>query len=106
MDDIELIRERLSREVLLCQLAEEAAELAQAALKLRRALVQDSPTPVTEQEAFAGVLEEVADVSNCLEWLGVDTALNSMAILRVKTKKRGRLMERLWETEQRKEPVK
>ena len=37
--DIRYIASRLSREDILCQLAEEAAELAQAALKLRRAMM-------------------------------------------------------------------
>ena len=36
MTDIEYIASKLSREDILCQLAEEASELAQAALKLRR----------------------------------------------------------------------
>lgn len=44
----------------LIQLAEEAAELSQAALKLVRARHGD--TPVTEVEARAHLLEEMADV--------------------------------------------
>lgn len=47
---------------LLAGLAEEAAELAQAALKYRRALTGINPTPVSVEEAQEGVMEEVADV--------------------------------------------
>jgi len=56
----------LSAEV-LTQLAEEAAELAQAALKLRRTITPHNPTPVTEEEALACLKEELADVQNCAE---------------------------------------
>ena len=42
----------------LAQLAEEAAELAQAALKLRRVLDGTNPTPLSESEARAALAEE------------------------------------------------
>lgn len=48
----------------LIQLAEESAELAQAALKLVRAIEGD--TPVGEETAWAHVLEEMADVEVCM----------------------------------------
>ena len=51
MTDLEYIAENLSEEDILCQLAEEAAELAQAALKLRRAITGTNPTPASEDEA-------------------------------------------------------
>lgn len=59
---IEYIREQLSQEELLCQLAEEASELAQAALKLRRVYDGSNPTPVKRSEAFDNLKEEIADV--------------------------------------------
>ena len=52
--------EDLPVEVRLIQLAEEAAELSQAALKLVRARHGD--TPVTPFQASAHLLEEMADV--------------------------------------------
>ena len=52
--------EDLPIEVRLIQLAEEAAELSQAALKLVRARHGD--TPVTPLQASAHLLEEMADV--------------------------------------------
>lgn len=48
----------------LIQLAEEAAELAQASLKMIRAMEGD--TPVGEETAWAHVLEEMADVEVCM----------------------------------------
>lgn len=62
MTDIEYIAETLSEEDILCQIAEEAAELAQAALKLRRVITQTNPTPVTVDEAKYNLLEEYGDV--------------------------------------------
>ena len=47
---------------LLCGLAEECSELAQAALKLRRAYDQTNPTPVDPDDAYEKLCEEVADV--------------------------------------------
>nr|DAG20119.1 MAG TPA: hypothetical protein [Caudoviricetes sp.] len=46
----------------MAQLAEEASELAQAALKLRRALDGTSPTPKSVAECEANLIEEWADV--------------------------------------------
>lgn len=67
MNDITYIKSRLSEADLLCQLAEEAAELAQAALKLRRVLDGTNPTPVTEDAALASLCEEIADVNVALD---------------------------------------
>ena len=53
------------------QLAEECAELGQAALKMARVLRKENPTPVTEDEASAMVLEEAADVWNCMNEVGI-----------------------------------
>ena len=63
MTDLEYIAANLSDEDILCQLAEEAAELAQAALKLRRAITQTNPTPVSVDEALHNLHEEIIDVS-------------------------------------------
>lgn len=52
----------LSREELLAQPAEECSEAAQAALKLRRAGSGENPTPVSEEDAFHKLIEELADV--------------------------------------------
>lgn len=64
------VNELLSKPELLTQLAEEAAELSQAALKLRRAMTGENPTPKTVTECMAAMNEEVADVEICLNELG------------------------------------
>ena len=47
---------------ILAQTGEEAAELAQAALKLRRALTGENPTPKSIAECLDDLQEEIADV--------------------------------------------
>lgn len=66
MNDLDYIVRHLSLDERLAQLAEEAAELAQAALKYRRALYGANPTPVTREQAYDNLDEEVADVLTCL----------------------------------------
>lgn len=63
------INKRISQNEILLQLAEEASELAHAALKLRRACTQESPTPVTEDQAMDHLMEEIADVRVCVAQL-------------------------------------
>lgn len=60
---------------LLCQLAEEAAELAQAALKLRRAIDGTNWTPKTLEECKAALAEELSDMENALAALDYSTTL-------------------------------
>lgn len=62
----EKIKQHIPQDELLTQLAEECAELSQAALKLRRALTGINPTPVTVEEARKNLVEEAADVYNVL----------------------------------------
>ena len=62
----EKIKQHIPQDELLTQLAEECAELSQAALKLRRALTGINPTPVTAEEARRNLVEEAADVYNVL----------------------------------------
>ena len=57
---------------LLAGLAEEATELAQAALKLRRTLDGRNPTPVSTGDASRKLNEEFADVLLCAAVLGFD----------------------------------
>lgn len=52
---------------LLAMLAEEATELAQAALKLRRAIDKTNPTPRPTEECSADLLEEMGDVELCFD---------------------------------------
>ena len=61
MTDLEYIAENLSEEDILCQISEEADELAKAALKLRRAITGTNPTPVTAEKAADNLIEEYGD---------------------------------------------
>lgn len=49
------------------QLAEESAELAQAALKLSRKLRGENPTPKSQEDCLYALLEEMADVKLCMD---------------------------------------
>lgn len=65
----------------LAMLAEEATELAQAALKLRRTREPNALyTPKTEEQATADLIEEIGDVMACIEnvgfQIGADEGLN------------------------------
>lgn len=70
---IEYIRKTIPKAELLAQLAEEAAELGHAALKLRRTLGNQNPTPVTYEEALDNLHEEIADVKLALKALDLDS---------------------------------
>ena len=71
-NDKNYIRDVLSERTLLEQLAEEASELAQAALKLIRAAeYSNNPTPITLQEAEVGLDEELHDVLAVASLLGI-----------------------------------
>ena len=59
---LDFVRKKMPQEELLAQLAEEAAELGHAALKLRRTYGSINPTPVAQDEALAALKEEIADV--------------------------------------------
>lgn len=72
MADKNYILSILDARTLLEQLAEEASELAQAALKLIRAAeYSNNPTPITLQEAEVGLDEELHDVLAVASLLGI-----------------------------------
>lgn len=61
------IWERVGKGPMLNQLAEECCELAQAALKYRRSIEDGNPTPVSREDAWNNLLEEIADVWLCID---------------------------------------
>jgi NTP pyrophosphatase (non-canonical NTP hydrolase) len=69
----EKILEKLGRAPVLEQLAEEDAEVAQAALKLARIIRGENPTPKTSYEAEEALEEEMADVSVCMRVLAIES---------------------------------
>ena len=91
------IMEYMGEPEMLSQLAEECCELGQAALKLRRVLDKKNPTPVTEEEARANLVEEAADVYNALGFLlNAEDHINAYNIIqRKKDRWLGRLEENM-----------
>ncbi len=82
---------------ILAQLAEECMELGHAALKLRRAMRGDNPTPVTYGEAVRALNEEIADVKVCLDALA--ELKRDAEIERMTDEKARRWLSRLQEDE-------
>lgn len=95
MSPVETVCKYLSAAEVLTQLAEEAAELAQAALKLRRAITGTNPTPRSLKECEQGLLEEMADVNTCLTALDVKMDLEWESIWAQVSKKMARWAQRL-----------
>ena len=99
-DDVSYIRQRVPIEELLAGLAEEAAELAQAALKYRRTFSNANPTPMTAEEAMVALDEEVADVILYLGTIGLINEVNFSNMVQVahvaekKIRWKNRLLER------------
>lgn len=101
--DIEYINDRLNTRDLLEALAEEAAELSQAALKQIRAYKMHGAknvTPVTPEMARVNVLEEFSDVALIASILGIFTGRNRANIEEIELVKLRRWVERLKKTEQ------
>ena len=94
-ETINTIRRHLDEPELLTQLAEEATELAHAALKLRRAYTGTNPTPVSTQEAYENLLEEVADIEVCLAVLDYVGDYDTEIVRKIATDKLHRWAERL-----------
>ena len=94
MDDI---LDHITLNEVLAQLAEEASELAQAALKLRRTMSKANPTPVTRHEAEEKLLEEIADVKLCLHVGGFERVRDKIQVNRTISYKADRWLKRLEE---------
>jgi NTP pyrophosphatase (non-canonical NTP hydrolase) len=67
-----IIKQKVPVTELLAGLAEEASELAQAALKLRRVYDGTNPTPVKEEDALERLYEEMADVKLYCSMLNIN----------------------------------
>ena len=66
------ITSRIPVTELLAGLAEECAELAQAALKLRRCYDGTNPTPADPDKQYECLLEEIGDVELYIEQLHIN----------------------------------
>jgi NTP pyrophosphatase (non-canonical NTP hydrolase) len=96
---IDQIRQIMPLAEIMTQLAEEASELAQAALKYRRTLSNANPTPVTRREAEDKLLEEIADVKLCLHVAGFEAVRHKIEVNRTISAKAERWLKRLLERE-------
>lgn len=90
--EILFVREQLSPADQFGQVAEEAVELAHAAMKMQRILNGTNPTPVTEKDAMSKLMEEICDLYNALEVLKLDVSLKYEGI---RKKKMARWVERI-----------
>lgn len=101
------ISDILPKTEILAQLAEEASELAQAALKLRRALDGKNPTPKSVEECLENIQEEMADVFVCLTMFGKSAERDGILIynrymekvIKIEDEKEARCLSRLEEKE-------
>lgn len=78
----EKILAKLGIASVLEQLAEEAAEVAQAALKMARIIRGENPTPKTHMEARAALEEELADFRVCVEVMDRSDVIFDMEIIK------------------------
>lgn len=90
-----MMLEAIGSAAMLEQLAEEAAELAQAALKVARILRDDNPTPITLPEASAALIEEHTDVAQCAGEMGLGVDFKQMQDKLERFKKRARAVRKL-----------
>ena len=91
--DVESIQQKVSNDEALAQLAEEASELIHSALKLRRSMSDNNPTPVSYEVALSNFVEEAADVEACFDVL-FDRTLRK-EIQKIKQMKLKRWVERI-----------
>ena len=77
-NNIAFIRDNVPLQERLTALAEEATELAQAALKYRRTLIVGNPTPIDKERSLAALMEEIADVKCCVETLDLNELYQQM----------------------------
>ena len=92
---LDFIAAKVSQTSRLMQVAEECAELIQAAAKYVRIEAGDNPSPVSRDEALRSLVEEIADVRNAIEALRLDDVLPSGAVEEVERAKLERWFERV-----------
>ena len=92
---IEFIQKNVPLEKQWAQLAEEATELAHAALKVCRTLDDSNPTPVTYAQALLDVHEEIADVRLAVMVLNLDNVADNVVHTKIMAEKLRRWVKRL-----------
>lgn len=101
-----MLYEAIGKAAMLEQTAEEAAELAQACLKLARYERGENPVYKTLDQLRADLVEEMADVIICIDELkAADSSLKNWTRCKEREKKK-RMQARLEEQgENRNEPI-
>ena len=99
IENLNYIKENVSSKERFAQLAEEATELAKAALKYRRTLDDENPTPMSTNEAFKNLVEEIDDVALCLDTLSFKWRVEFNSLQR--EQKLNRWVERLKDERER-----
>lgn len=90
------ISDYLSTSDLMCQLAEECSELAQAALKLKREMEGTNPPQESILECWESLEEEMADVDLVMgELLSAGNGLCIERLVDIRIDKRERWLKRL-----------
>lgn len=72
-EKLDRIKKNLPLEEILAQVAEESAELSQAALKYRRAIMDVNPTPLSQIEAREQFQQEFGDTLLSMLVAGIDS---------------------------------
>lgn len=89
------ISDYLSNGDLLCQLAQECSELAQAALKLKRAMEGTNPTQKGILECWDDLDEEIADTFLVIQQMGLTDREHTKKFVAIAVKKKERWLDRL-----------
>jgi hypothetical protein len=97
------IYSEVGRLEILTVIAEEAAEVAQAALKLRRTINQCSgnPSPVEQQKAIDSLNEELGDFLVAVNAATPDPMIDANKIMRTERHKRLRWLSRIHEAKEK-----
>lgn len=82
------ILETIGEEALWMQLAEEAAELSQAAAKMARFWHATNPTMMEELDIRKNVIEEYSDVVNCARHLHIPVSERLIAAKNIRWRQR------------------
>ena len=94
--DIEYVASNISELAALIALAEEASALSKAAMKLARAKgLLDNPTPVSVEQAEAGLIEEYNDLLNCKDVLSEMSSITICVDMDLRMRKCRRWAERI-----------
>lgn len=95
MDIYTQIAERLSEEALLEQLIEECGELIQASAKRLRIIRGENYTPLGREANFEGLVEELADVTVCMNAYSHKTDIDPGHFGKIRESKKERWLSRL-----------